>query len=122
MAMCPSVALWNPYSAKISVDQLFLEVPFHHAFLRAVDPRSFDRWRKWKMYNCHSLRPDSPEGGGAGGGGGGGNRQISGPDWRPGARYFGAVGALTLGPFHFPHLLSTQQATGETPWPKNLFL
>ncbi|MAK28840.1 MAG: hypothetical protein CMI22_10855 [Opitutae bacterium] len=120
MAMYPSVALWNPYSAKISVDQLFLEIPFHHAFLRAVDPRDFDRWRKWKMYNCHSLRPDSPEGGGAGGGGG--NRQISGPDWRPDvpSGYFGAVGALgALGPFsRFPHLLSTQQATGETPWPK----
>jgi hypothetical protein len=121
LALYPSVALWNPYSVELNVNQLFLEIPIHQSLLRAVDPRDYDRWRKWKMYNCYALDPDSTFGESGGPGGGG---PIPGPTLRPpgiGSGYFGAVGGLgPLGPFsRLPLLISQAQSTGHTPWPIN---
>ena len=117
MAMYPSVALWNPYSVEINLNQLFLEIPFHHAFLRVANPGDYDRWRKWKMYNCHALHPQSPNGAG----GGGAAIQIPGPPIRPSAPpgYFGTIGAMgPIGPFsRLPFFVARQQATVPTAWP-----
>ncbi len=124
LAMYPSVALWNPYSVELNVNQLFLEIPIHRSLLRAVDPRDYDRWRKWKMYNCYALHPDSLLGESAPGGGAGGGGPIEGPTFRPGGLgngYFGTVGGLgPIGPFsRLPLLISQAQSDGLTPWPTN---
>ena len=48
--MYPSVALWNPYDVAINMSQLYIEVPLSQASLFSVNPKEYDRWRKWCMW------------------------------------------------------------------------
>lgn len=64
LSINPSVALWNPYNVRIELNQLFIEVPIHQSRVSSFNPKEFDRWRKWYMYNWRG-----PTGGGGGGGG-----------------------------------------------------
>ena len=51
LAINPSVALWNPYNVRMELSQLFIEVPIHQSRISSFNPKEFDRWRKWYMYN-----------------------------------------------------------------------
>jgi hypothetical protein len=51
LAMYPSIALWNPYNVAIAMNQLFVEVPMKQSSLNCMNPKSFDRWRKWVMWS-----------------------------------------------------------------------
>ena len=51
LAMYPSVALWNPYNVEIEMNELYVEVPIHHATLKTLSPKEYDRWRKWYMWS-----------------------------------------------------------------------
>ena len=55
LAMYPSVALWNPYNVSISMEELYVEIPFRDNRLLAANPKDYDRWRKWRMYFSHEL-------------------------------------------------------------------
>ena len=63
LAMYPSVAFWNPYNVGLDLDQLFVEIPLHQVYLKAFNPKDFDRWRKWFFY---AFDPDVQRGGGPG--------------------------------------------------------
>ena len=63
LAINPSVALWNPYNVRMELSQLFVEVPIHQSKISSFNPKEFDRWRKWYMYNWRRT----PNGGGGGG-------------------------------------------------------
>ena len=64
LAINPSVALWNPYNVRMELSQLFVEVPIHTSQVSGLNPKEFDRWRKWYMYMWRHRTT---------GGGGGGN-------------------------------------------------
>ena len=50
LAMYPSVALWNPYNVALSMNELYVEVPIHRATINTMNPKEYDRWRKWFMW------------------------------------------------------------------------
>ena len=64
LAMNPSVALWNPYNVTMQLDQLFVEVPIQSAKMTSFNPKEFDRWRKWYMYNWRGDFGDDGNGNG----------------------------------------------------------
>ena len=63
LAMYPSVALWNPYDVAINMSGLYIEVPLSRASLFSVNPKEYDRWRKWCMWVRHKKQ--QPGGGGS---------------------------------------------------------
>ena len=65
LAINPSVALWNPYNVKMEVSQLFVEIPIHSSTMSCFNPKEFDRWRKWYMYNWRGRNNNNGGGGGA---------------------------------------------------------
>ena len=50
LAMYPSIALWNPYNVAITMNQLFVEIPMKQSTLNSMNPKEYDRWRKWTMW------------------------------------------------------------------------
>ena len=80
LAINPSVALWNPYNVRMELSQLFVEVPIHQSKISSFNPKEFDRWRKWYMYNWRHRTND--------GGGGGGNPPRPPPPTPPGWKNF----------------------------------
>ena len=61
LAMHPSVALWNPYNVRMSMEDLYVEVPIHKSEMHTMNPKEYDRWRKWYMW---SHAAEQPGGGG----------------------------------------------------------
>ena len=79
LAINPSVALWNPYNVRMELSQLFVEVPIHTSQVSGLNPKEFDRWRKWYMYMWRHRTT---------GGGGGGNPPPPPPPPPPGWKNF----------------------------------
>ena len=80
LAINPSVGLWNPYNVRMELSQLFIEVPIHQSRISSFNPKEFDRWRKWYMYNWRHKTNN--------GGGGGGNPPPPPPPPPPGWKNF----------------------------------
>jgi hypothetical protein len=57
LAMHPSVALWNPYNVRMSMKELYLEVPIHRSEMHTMNPKEYDRWRKWYMWSHAATQP-----------------------------------------------------------------
>jgi hypothetical protein len=64
LAMGPSVSLWNPYNKPMQLKDLFLEIPFNSAKLKAAhfNLKEYDLYRKWwiRLYNNVNEFPSNP--------------------------------------------------------------
>ena len=59
LALSPAITLWNPYNHEMTLDNLYLEVPFsaHHGQpgstsleILSFDLNEYDLYRKWWAY------------------------------------------------------------------------